>query len=274
MIHYVVENNKFQEDGHASLVEALRDLPNSIVTLVRVIPFTHEIEPLEGIVPVGDEVVFVFGSTTLMKIAKERGWLCFTDNLDARSLFTTMGALCTNIDGYFAKLGDVSFADKAFVRPVCDDKAFAGQLFTEEEWLQWKQRLESLSPEDNSQVNLDTEVLVSSPKKLLQECRFWVVDGNIATGSTYRSNGRPQRMCLTPNHDSWVFVDQIVRKEISWHLESSPFVVDVALVDGAIPYWSILETNCLSGAGLYAADTKRLTKDLHLFLYQNYILNL
>lgn len=81
-------------------------------------------------------------------------------------------------------------------------------------------------------------------------------------------------MCLTPNHDSWVFVDQIVRKEISWHLESSPFVVDVALVDGAIPYWSILETNCLSGAGLYAADTKRLTKDLHLFLYQNYILNL
>lgn len=271
MIHYVVENNKFQEDGHERLVEAIRLLPNTRYSLVKVIPFSHELENIGGD-PLPDKSarVFVFGSTTLMRIAKERGWTpgAFTENLDISSLFHRYGALCANIDGRFMRLQDALTVCQTdgiqFIRPLGDTKTFAGQTFNASKLEEWLDRLAILTPEDNPEVSADTEVLVASPKDLLEEVRFWVVGKHIVTGSHYRKDGRPYRkeVKLGWGTQPEEFAKNVTRDP--WDL--SIYVLDVARVNGAVPYWAVLETNCLSGAGLYEANVESLVNGLHRYL--------
>lgn len=70
-MHWVIQNDLYSEEGHASLIRALEamGLPFS---LVKVVPFVHTLEP-EPTIPDGSKVI-ALGAYTLITIAKNRGW--------------------------------------------------------------------------------------------------------------------------------------------------------------------------------------------------------
>ena len=93
----------------------------------------------------------------------------------------------------------------------------------------------------------DTDELVISPiKRIVQEWRFFIVDGKIVTGSQYKHDGILR--ILEPIPDN---VWKQARKMIEDWMPSQNIVMDIALMfDGS---YKVVEWNCLNCSGFYAS---------------------
>ena len=69
-MHWVVQNNMFEEVGHKKFIKVL-DEENVAYDLVEMIPLSHAVLPEPK--PTSDHI-FVYGSTMLSEEAVNRGW--------------------------------------------------------------------------------------------------------------------------------------------------------------------------------------------------------
>ena len=248
---YIVQENLFREEGHAKLIACLErfKIPYE---LVDVKPFIEEVE-----FTTERKDVFVFGSLKLARLSHQYGWnpgAVVTENHDYEVYSEHYRENLLNYDSRIVKFGD-NFEwkyDQQFIRPCLDSKVFTGQVFNEEEWPEYVERM--LTPGNVTTLTRDTLIQVAIPKKITQEVRCWVVDGKIVTQSTYRRG-------------SFLVYDNIVdqdaiefaQKMVDIFQLAKTFIIDVCLTDNG---WKIVECGSTSCAGFYDADMQKIVMAL------------
>jgi hypothetical protein len=245
IMFWVLQKNLFNEQAFQSLQDQLvvQQTPHAVVHLR---PFIHEIEPdieIQG-------PVFVCGSTGMRRVARRKKWTpgYFDDNLDYRLLMKHYDQRLLNHDAAIVRMRDACMRGPiAFVRPVSDDKQFAGQLMTHAEFAEWQQRLIALDGESTySTLSGDDLIVMASPKTLYSEYRFYVVDRQVVTGSLYKRGDRV-------HYDAQV--DERVRDFAqacadTW-CPNRAFCLDVAETPDGL---KVLEINAINSSGFYACD--------------------
>ena len=142
-------------------------------------------------------------------------------------------------------------SDTVFARSVLDNKSFNGRVFTKEEFLTFQKNSIDLKP---GFTHLDTEILISKPKKIGQEHRHYIVDGETITSSRYKFAGTPK---FHEGCDQEVL--DVVKKAINKWQPARAFVLDTYISEGEI---GIVEIGCICHAGMYHADLMKLVMAL------------
>jgi hypothetical protein len=246
---WVVQENIFNERGYAELLEALErlEIPHQVV---KVRPFIHTLEP--DVMP-PDGPVMVMGAYTMWKIAQARGWKpgSFTnDNFDFRVQLKHWGARLLNHDSWVGRFADVPPQRMPFfIRPIHDSKSFPGMVTDWPDFAKWRQAVMEL----DSYATLTGEdlVQVATTKPIVRETRFWVVDGIIVTGSTYKVGSR-----VYSNSDVDPCALQYAEACVNAWKPARAFCLDIFETENN-HLW-IGEINTINAAGFYAANVQKL----------------
>lgn len=261
-MHHVIQEDLFSEFNFKMLYGALRDGQYDH-TLVKVVPFTHELIP--DVTATGK--ITTWGSTALGQVADERGWTpgrYMNANFDMRVLKEKYGEHLMNVDGYFTTLAGVpAFTGLRFVRPCLDNKAFTGIVRDGEEFDYWRTGLYANVTGFNL-VNAEpnTPVMVADPKFIQLETRFFVVGGQVITGSTYKAMHRPtiyQR--INENAAIYAPVLEFARKMVKLWEPIEAYVLDIGLVDGEP---KVIEINCINHSGFYMCDMPAVLRAIEI----------
>lgn len=257
---WVLQNNIYEEEGFARLLETLIRMERDVVH-VKVVPFEGRLEAVEGELPEMNADAIVLGSYTLSRVAKEMGWRpgSFLDNLDWRIQHARWGDRMLNADSLCFNFDSIPFQEKPFfLRPVHDTKAFTGFVcdwgyYTE--WLAGIKRLPETAdpvydPLGVNLLTLATPVLVSSKKEIYNETRTWVVEGRVVTSSQYKVGS------LKRYQDPEFTDPRVIEfvESLDWY-PNDACVIDVADTPNGL---KVIEVNNLNSAGFYRADMQRV----------------
>lgn len=224
-------------------------------TFCNVIPFSEDGLTLES--ELTDEPLFSYGSYTLSKIVKARGYKpgsFVSKDINFDSLKEIYGAELLNYDMVIGKIKDIEpTSNMFFVRPMEDSKSFTAKVMHISEYNKFKENVLNLG-EGFSTVNKDTEILISSQKEIVSEIRFFIVDRKIATYSVYKVGDEVIYLALVDD-----YIKDYVKSIIENHKQPDlAYVLDVAVIEkngNLVP--KILEINSINSSGLYAIDTQK-----------------
>lgn len=263
---WVIQNNLYNEYGYTRLMETINrfSIPHAVV---KPVPVIHKLLPSDfdshsyyGDIndvpePFIDESgnIMVCGAVTLSKIAKERGWepgSFINDNFDFEHWRANYGTELLNHDSKVCTFENVSdYWDTFFIRPCLDSKSFTGTVYDWNDFASWRDDVLSLDDE-LCPIKRDTMVSYCGVKNILREYRFFVVDGEIVTGSQYKIGNR---VLYTSDIDQDI-IDYAKRMVTIWQ-PARAFVIDVALVSGGD--LKVIEINNINSAGFYASDVQK-----------------
>jgi hypothetical protein len=260
---WILQSNLFNEVAFDSLVEQLeRQNTPHVITKLR--HFDHEFDPpVEA--PPGR--VWCCGSGAMQKQAIKHGWTPGYIAAPDYDVYTKiLGDRVLNHDQIITTLRRVPdvLGDRqaVFIRPLNDSKSFTGQVMDRVELLDWVNKIESLHeiPNTFSTLAPHDQVVLSSPKTIYSEHRFYVVDGYPVTGSMYKQG---TRVVYKENTDQelWNFAGQCAEEiafpgNVTLCMRKAPtgpctFALDVAVTPDGL---KVIELNSLNSAGFYACD--------------------
>ncbi len=205
----------------------------------------HKVYPLKGVIynedktvfePVEGEQYFVCGSYPLTRYAHKLmpGSVWSLEEYSMENFMEIFGA--QNFVNFDAKkihssLIDWNEREEYFVRPIDDTKSFNGGIY------------------NRNTLKYEGDVIVAPLKDIAKEHRFFVIDGQIVTGSVYKVGGQ-----FSPNYA----VDEGAlefAKEMSAKFNNPGFVIDVATINQE---YKIMELNCLNASGFYYINLYKL----------------
>lgn len=245
-MYYIIQDNVFKEENDYKLIETLErfGLPYERVNLdfgINTINFKTDRKD-----------VFPFGAVKMARISREYGWYPgsqMSDNHDYQVYSKYYKDNLLNYDSEIIKFGDELKLDKPFfARPTLDTKVFTGKVFTIDEWNIFKK--DKLADPKVKLLTEDSEIQISSVKKIQKEIRVWIVKGEPITASLYTLGGV---YCVDGIVDDEVY--DFVRKMIGLFELNETFVMDVCLVNGE---YKIVECGCTNSAGFYKCDVQKL----------------
>jgi hypothetical protein len=246
-MYYIVQENVFREENYDNLIQALDRLilPYEIV---KVLPFIDNIE-----FKTDSKHIFPFGSLKMARISKKYGWKPgsqMNDNHDFMVYKDFYRENLLNYDSKIIKFGDKDFFCKElfFARPTKDTKVFTGKVFDMSEWQEFREY--SFINGHSTLLDANTEVQISTVKKIQKEIRFWIVMGEIITASQYRLGNR---LVLSDDIDQSAY--DFCNKMVKIFELNEAFVMDLCLVDGE---YKIVECGCINCAGFYKANMQKL----------------
>jgi len=251
---WVLQKNLFAEAAFEGLVTALerQETPHEIVSVRH---FAHDMEP--DLNPEGH--VYVCGSTAIGKIARQKGWVpgYFDDNLDYELTMKHYGEDCLNWRGKVTTLREVTrdmLVDpdaKFFTRPTLDLKSFSGQVMDWEDFDAWRTKVVALCDQPNSFSTLmpEDKIIVAPLSKLYTETRFYVVDGEVVTGSQYKAGHN-----VYYTSDVMPFIKEFAQKMVDKWQPNRAFVLDIADTDEGP---KVIEINAINSSGFYACDMNK-----------------
>jgi len=244
---YVIQENVFREEGYDALTRTLERLQLDW-EVVKVLPFVENFE-----VQTKRRDVFVFGSLKMVRLAKKFDWVPGVLVNANHHFFVYRNHYrehLLNWDSELRKFRDDWKWEKQayFIRPCADTKDFNGQVFDEDGWREFQQR--KLTDGHTSSLSSLTPIQVASVKKIQKEYRFWVVGGEIVTGSLYKLGTQVvQSGAIDPA------AREFCEKMVKVFQLADAFVMDVCMVDDE---WKIVECGCVNCAGFYKANMGRL----------------
>lgn len=259
ILHLGQETTTAAEDELLDAVVEL-GLPH---TLCRVIPFSYELVPEPETAP-GEKVV-VYGGTAMRKVAADRDWdpgyYYNPTTFRFEAWKEHWGKHLLNHDSIVCWFEDVPLQiDRFFVRPCVSDKIFTA---THLEWCDYLDWVKDVRKDDKAHhcqdLTLDTPVAVAPYKDIDNECRFFVADDRIVTGSFYKAIGWSKRISFydSPWYDEGM--ERFVQARIAQWQPHRAFVLDIATVDGG---YKIIEVNMYNSSGLYACDARKIVQAL------------
>jgi hypothetical protein len=212
---------------------------------VDVIPFTESFRTEVDFIP-----DYIFGSGRFVNICRVKNFPTFP-SFGPIELDIFPKELWINGDGYECLWKDLKIDSDKFIKPFTE-KFFTGILVNSQSDIEKIQLATSFIEDEGEE-----RVWVSSPKNIKQEIRFFILHGNLITGSVYKNNGIGHHISIDYNHPSWN-VCQDFMKDVPKEYKNS-FALDLGLVDGE---WKIVEMNNLNSSGLYKCDTDALVRAL------------
>jgi hypothetical protein len=259
MINFVVQENLLNEIDFYTLKNALDEI-NAKYYLVKIIPFDYDFvrgEPSPGFfktIP-----VIALGSTTMIRISHTHGWtpgVWDGENFEYSKYIEHYGTEMLNHDAEYYQFKDIpKFEGLKFIRPVKDNKAFAGQVIDGVEFEAWRDRLLEL------EVTLfpETPTMMAEPTKIDYEYRFFVVNGKVITGSLYHYQGRLMPRALEPEYDFDNSAIAYAQSQVDRWAPAPVFVIDVAWTN---KQFKIIEINGFNAAGFYKSDVTKVLQTI------------
>ena len=264
MMHWILQNNLFREEGWESMTIAL-DRFKIPYTLVKVVPFSGELipepEPIEG-------KVICFGSYSMRHAAKKYNWKPGVYDLydvDFNAQKEHWGKYMLNTDSVVCAFKDAILSEPMFVRPANDSKHFSGKVFEVDEFNDWRFGICTLGHDYGNLLNPETLVQINKPVEIWSEYRYWIVDHKIVTKSRYKLGNRITQSAIVDDRFDW-YVDQVLRTTnnlIDIRLNPIPsgweparaFCLDVCETPDGI---KIVEINTINASGFYAGNIQNL----------------
>lgn len=144
------------------------------------------------------------------------------------------------------KARNMKFEVSKFIKPTSDGKAFVGGILPPGKTIGEM----ILSDRYNPSIWNET-VLIAPQKKVLKEWRFFVLNGEIITGSQYCEN---HQTTVEELNSSKVHIDALAcaKEYAKLYQPSDLFTLDVCLEENKT--WSIVEYNCFNCSGLYKSN--------------------
>lgn len=254
-MYYVIQENTFREENYNVLVETLKryNLPFEIV---KVRPFLEDLK-----FKTKRKDVFCFGSVKMSRLARKYGWYpgsLLNENHDYRVYSRYYKENLLNYDSKIQKFGDEIKDEYFFARPCEDTKTFTGKVFTNESWNKFKEEFYKIGAETS--LNENTQIQVSSVKDITKEFRFWIVKGEVITGSLYRMG-------------SWINRSNIIddgalefcKEMIKIYELADAFVMDICELKTG--NYKIIECGCINSAGFYQANMPKLIEAIEINLH-------
>jgi hypothetical protein len=244
-MHWIIQSNLSNETRDEDIYTTL-DGGKIPYTAVKVIPFSSELDPIPNV----QNPIAVLGSTTLVRIAHKYGWrpgVFWDDDLTAETWIKHWGHELLNADAQYVRFADLQFEGVKFIRPTEDLKVFSGGLVHWGEFSAWKDKVLLY---DDGTVTSETMCVVSSPKTIYAEYRFFVVDGKVVTGSRYKI-GQRVTSSVQVDQDVWEYAQRMVDQ---WQPYQG-FVIDVADTPEG---FKIIEVNNLNSSGFYHCDVSKI----------------
>lgn len=244
-MHWIVQSNLLNPRSLQDLCEALAR-QRTPFTQVKLIPLFNV---LDGPAPVLHEPVFVYGSTGLGQVAKAQGWNpgYFDENLDYELMLQRYGELALNANATCSTLQDAQALDGPFfIRPVLDNKAFAGSVMNGLELQAFREGVARVADEPDATLRLSDRVAVASLVPIEAEYRTLVIDGRVVAASLYKLGDRARTDRPVPA-DVWAFAQHCSKV---WS-PNRAYTLDVAMTSAGP---RVLELNSANSAGLYGCD--------------------
>jgi len=249
-MYYIIQENTFKEENYNNLLLAL-DRLNLPYETVQILPFVDSFE-----FKTNRKDVFPFGAVKMSRLSKKLDWnpgSQLNENHDFMIYKNYYGENLLNYDSNIIKFGDDFFQkERFFARPTKDTKVFTGREFDMGEWLKFKE--DSLNNGHSTLLDVNTEIQISTIKKIQQEIRFWIVKGEVITASQYTLGGR---YCLNDVVDQAAY--DFCGKMVKIFELNNTFVMDLCLVENK---YKIVECGCINSAGFYKADLQKLIMSL------------
>ncbi|QDJ96575.1 protein of unknown function DUF 4343 [Xanthomonas phage Xoo-sp13] len=227
-----------------------------------IIPFQDELDNedvLNAMNVEPDRVVIPYGSCKLTRISQERKWRgnCFNKDTFMTHVWNSNRDDMLNSDAVQMRVKDTPeffadkiLADKWFIRPVADLKAFNGTVTEAEEIVKWMHSTAS----GNFSFNEDTEIIIAPVKKLYSEARFFVIGGKVVDGSYYKMADRAHLHNIK-QPETLATAQTLADK---W-LPHECCVMDVADTDDGL---KVIEFNTINSSGFYDNNIKVIVQSM------------
>jgi hypothetical protein len=245
-MHWIIQENLINPATRDELLRVLNER-NCSVVLAKLVPvfdvLMHEVS-----VPAGP--VFVYGSTGLGNVAKSAGWApgYYDAQLDYQLMLDRYGELALNYGAVCCPLGELPPQPAPFfVRPVLDNKSFAGtNMESWEEFEEFRAGIARIADDPEAKLRL-TDVIAAAPlTRIDAEYRFFVINGRVVTGSRYKVGDMVRSSSSVPAD-----VAQFAQQCVDVWAPNEAFTVDIAVTPGGL---RVLELNSANSAGFYACD--------------------
>lgn len=246
---WILEEDTFNEGE--SLLKAVQDL-GLPYEVVKYGPFASG--SYDHLFP--NQCVVAYGSLNLVsQLQRLKLWVpgpyCTFENFDCTNYYPKFGPRLFNGD-YLAiyygqirqKLPEIKarFGSEVFIRPNSGMKLFPGQVI-------YTDHLTSLNSPD---LEARSIVLISKPRIIKAEYRFFVCGNEVVAGSQYRKDGQ---LSLTSVIDG--NAQSFAQSLVSLYQPDKVYSLDICEAGGK--FW-LLELNSFSCAGLYACDASKLVQ--------------
>lgn len=139
-----------------------------------------------------------------------------------------------------------------FVRPTEDSKTLTGGVQSRRDWVE----AIKVSMNNTRGPTHMTPIQVGEPRNIEYEWRLFMVDGRVVAASQYRAHGYPNRSAEVP--------DSVVQYAETMAMRYQPakvFVMDVCELSADGSY-RVVETNCASCSGFYAANVRNIVQEV------------
>lgn len=252
-MHWLIQRKMEQDPACVRLYDNLERM-GIHHSFCRAVPFSDDDLTSEIDLDTVKEPIFTYGSYTLAKIARRRGYKpgsFISERFSMDSLLSNYGDELLNNDMVTGPLSDIQTdMPEFFIRPMEDTKSFVAEITSKQSFEEFRNKIIAAGTEHFSTIYPHTKVIISSPKKIEQECRFFIVDKKIVTSSQYKVGDVVR---ILPIVDSYIteYVQKIISRE--WEPDTA-YCLDIAVSNG-IP--KVLEINCINSSGLYALDTQK-----------------
>lgn len=244
---FAIQHNLMNEDQLHDVADAVKNYPH---IFVGVVPFSREItanEPLDG----GEFIPY--GSTLLTNLAADLNWsgLHFdVTKLNYRNFLQhhphMLNDNVVTIKHAVEVLKTLPPDMQVFTRPSEDLKQFSGVVMEASEIWPWFVSMMEAVGGGSYYMAPETEVVLSSPKDISAEWRWFIVGGKIVSGSMYRAHGQLRKL---RELDPAVIAEAQALADI-W-LPCDCVVMDTALVGDDI---KVIEFNTINSSGMYDND--------------------
>ncbi|WP_035614829.1 ATP-grasp domain-containing protein [Haloferula sp. BvORR071] len=253
-MHWIIHRGFFSEPGGSWLLDTLERFGISH-SLHDVVPVIGDLVPEPELAHLN---VIGMGSFSMRHYAAKQEWNPGIFDLfdqDFEQQRVHWGDHLLNSRSRVTTVRDASFPDsRMFVRPVKDTKYFTGRVFERSEFLALQQSICAPNPTHGTSLTPETLIQISEPRSISEECRFWVVAGEIIASSPYERDGQPTREGNVSNSMTSFVTDRI--REWCSH---EAFVIDACQTADDL---KIVEINTLNSSAFYAADVPRLVMAL------------
>jgi ATP-grasp domain, R2K clade family 3 len=250
-MHWILQENLINPVDLARFEKAL-EAKRTPFSRVKLVPVFHE---LADTLPVVDGPVFVYGSTGLGYVSKRCGWNpgYFDHNLDYELMLGHYGERALNHGAVCAPLGELVHRwDTFFIRPVLDTKSFAGTVMTWPQLDEFRHGVQRVADHPDATLRLTDRVVMAPLVEIQAEWRFFVVDGDIVTGSRYKVGDHLDVSSEVPPAVLW-FAQSCVK---SW-VPNKAFTLDISANSQGL---KVIEVNSANSAGVYACDVSKFVE--------------
>jgi hypothetical protein len=266
---WVVENFSEGEDI-LQLIDAIREEGHQLYLINRKTGFEYKHINIEN------ECVVFYGSINMAPIIESHLSTCkpvLFENFDKfkcsvywpkfhqflfndRHEFVTFGTFKSNKFEYYSKYGKDAML---FIRPDNGTKTFSGQLLDLQDFERFINNNIVCNAKD------DDLIIVSTPKNIISEFRFIVSDKKEILGkSCYKFNHKLTTVPGAPEGAT-----NLVKKILDvGEYPARVFAIDI-VEDEDHQYW-LMEFNSFNSCGLYAADKKKIVKEVSTIALEEY----